>query len=301
MNPADRPTGAERGLSPNRNAGQPPEVSAQEARRNRRALEAAAAPDERNVRQRADSPPPNAVAQADIFAEIGHSLPDLRPDRPPAARAPHAPPSPPPVNYLVSVQDGRVGSLYSETGRIRMTHSEGPFRSIEPAGSIQRFNINFDEAKEAYLVSGHDSLFEAFEELDPNLTDAERDMAIDDAFDNAHQRWIGEVLAASGDPPDWAQRVDGHQDVPHINDVDPNSGFVLFEVHKNAEGHLSATHLSRGQAAHMPMRASTLHAIDNALRAIEGETDPNLRNQLFYANLQDDAPDFANRVRTPSP
>ena len=73
----------------------------------------------------------------------------------------------------------------------------------------------------------------------------------------------------------------------------------MFEIYADANGDIDTTHVSRGEGARMPLGASTLNAIEAGLRAIEGVTDPNLRNQLLYATLQDHAPDFANQVRTP--
>lgn len=304
MNPADRPSGARGGQPPNPNAAQANEAPAQEPGRNRRARETGDTADDRNVRQRRDGTQPVAEAQARIFAEAAaHQVSGAGPSRAPAAAArqvPQAPPSSPQVNHLVSIQDGRVGSVYFDDSRVRLIHSRGPRKSQQrPPQHIERFNIDNAIAGRAFLASGHPSLRQVFALATPGQTFNAQSDAIKDAFFAARDRWLGETLHAATDLPFWAQRVQAPEDVQPASQVPANSRLVMFEIYADANGDIDTTHVSRGEGAQMPLGASALNAIEAGLRAIEGVTDPNLRNQLLYATLQDHAPDFANQVRTP--
>ncbi len=260
-----------------------------EANRFRRHLEADPAGQQRSVRQRRrNALLPNPGGPADIFAEAGART-TVR----------HVATAQETQDVLVSVRDRKVGSVYLPFGRVRTTHFAGPGASVMPPDSILRFNIDHRAALDAFRQARPDALDRATEMRDRSLPPDRQRMAVADAFLDMRDAWIAEILSAADTPPAWASRVTGPESVDHIDDLDPGSDRVMFEILDQGPGQAPRTHVSRGEMARMPMSAQTLMAIGRALDLIENVRDPVRRNEIFYDYIGSHAPDLADVIRRP--
>jgi hypothetical protein len=215
---------------------------------------------------------------------------------PPVARAGDAQPT---LDVLVSVRNRSVGSVYLPYGRVRTTHFAGPGVSVHPPTSILRFNIDMPGASAAFQRARPDALNEVTAARDRSLPPDQQRMAVADAFLDLRDAWVAGVLTAAAEMPDWAQSVTGPESVGHMDDVQPGSGRVLFEVYDLGPGRAPRTHVSRGEMARMPISQQTLAAIGRAIELIEDVHDPVRRNEIFYDYLGSHAPDFAEVIRRP--
>lgn len=297
MWPFNREIGGQKGQPRNRNAALINQVAALGTRRAGRTVEPPNTPIVANTPQNREARAEIGRAQARVFAEaLAAPWPNARRSTDPVTQDS---PASQPIDAVVSVDDNRIGSIYFPAGRARMTHSDGPAMRLATPERIQRFNISQLESLTAYWNSVPDCLGRANLAIDQNLPDDERQKAFDKAYKRLHKNWMAETLWNNQVLPAWAKRVEGPEDLPHVDDVDPESDFALFEVYGDAEGRAGTVHLSRGEAAFMQLSAPTVDAIQTAMLDVQGLASPRERNQRFYDHLRAHAPDFADRIRPP--
>ena len=294
MNPADRAPVVQPGQRTAQNAAAHAALARgpQRAARGADAADVQVAPSAqppRNTRQA------NTQEQASIFAAaVIDQLANFRLDRTPIPQPP-----PPPINVLVSVNDGLIGSIYFPTGRVRLTHPNGPGMELKEPGAVQRFNINREQSNRAFIADPNNGLAQIRAAIDPELPYGEREMALGRAYQDRFDQWLANTLWNNAQPPDWAATIDGPGSVPRIDNVERNSGLSLYEVFANSQGRPNSSHFSRGEAAYIPMRPSTLDTIEEALRRITHIADPAQKNRVFYDHIREHAPDLADKISRP--
>ncbi len=296
MDPTDPTSNAPGGPPPaNANDARAARAQARADDRFNRQLEQEAQQLPRRSARRRNALQPNPGLQAQLFAEAaaGRTLAQAR-------GAAAAPPAADTVSdVLVSVRNRHVGSVYFPNGRLRTTHHAGPGLGLFPPGTILRFNINYNEAMQAFRAARPEALNQALDLRDRSQPPEAQRQAVQTEFLNQQDAWIGEILSNPETVPTWAEAVTGPDSVSHIDDVPPDSQRVLFEIYDRGPERAPTTHISRGQAARMAMPQSTVTAITEALRSIEHMTDPVRRNAAFYDYIGSHAPDFANMIRRP--
>ena len=294
MDPTDPTSNAAGGPSQaDRDAAQAARGRARADDRFNRQLERQAEPEPRRA-QRRNALEPNPGLRAQLFAEAaaGQALPAGRAAAAPAAADTIA-------DVLVSVRNRNVGSVYFPHGRVRTTHHAGPGLGVFPAGTILRFNINNTAAMQAFVAARPEALNQALALRDRSQPRDVQRAAVLNEFLNERDAWLGEILSDPTTVPAWADAVTGPESVGHVDDVPQDSPRVLFEIYDNGPETRPTTHISRGEAARMPMAQSTVAAITEALRLIEHVRDPDRRNTAFYDYVGSHAPDFALMIRRP--
>jgi hypothetical protein len=296
MEPTDRATNPAGGPSQaDRDAAQAAQARRRADGRFNRQLEQQEDHQQRRIPRR-NALEPNPGLRTQLFAEAAErqTIPPAR-----AAAAPDVADSV--SDVLVSVHNRNIGSVYFPHGRVRTTHHAGPGMSVLPPGTILRFNINHAEAMQAFRDARPEALNQALTWRDRTQPPEVQRLAVENEYLDERDAWLGELLSNPETLPTWAQAVTGPESVGHVDDVPQNSDRVLFEVYDRGPERGLGTHISRGEAARMPMAQSTVTAISEAVRLTEHIQDPVRRNEAFYDYLGSHAPDFAMMIRRPDP
>ncbi|WP_299680430.1 hypothetical protein [uncultured Roseobacter sp.] len=207
------------------------------------------------------------------------------------------------ITLMASVKDGKIGSIYFRNGRIRTTHSDGPaLERDNPNERTQRFNLDYDKALSLFFKvnRGIDKLFYA--QTDPSLPDDQRQQQSAEWLFDQFNQWLGVYLAKApvNQLPNWITPVTRADEAFDTEAADPPDNITLFEVFTNvSNGKVQSWHPSRGIAAKFETNKQVVSVLKEALRRIDGETDVNRRNTLFYNFVKSRLPVFANHIRKP--
>ena len=238
-----------------------------------------------------------ADAAAKVFRDaFASQMDEFRRNRPEIQAAP---PEARAMNVLVSVRNGAIGSVYTASGRIRMVHEDGPKSATFRPENVQRFNIDYQSALDDFFFKVEDNFTRADARVDPDLEGSERAAAFKNAYLTIHDLWMADMLCQGGQTPDWAQRVTGPEGLSHVDNLEPTAEKFLFEVYTFDDGSLNHSHISRGEAAYLPLDRETRTAIRDALSLTRGLVSPADKNQVFFDHLVAHAPDFAQRLAKP--
>ena len=201
------------------------------------------------------------------------------------------------------MKDGKIGSIYFPTGRIRTTHKSGPEHEPDKNDrTIQRYNLKLYIAQGIFDSKNTKLYSKLYKKTDKSLTKKERKKAAKKAYDRAFKRWLSKALLATPDNklPSWIQRVTG-SDTAHDNQTGaPQDGMKLFEVFKKvSNGKVAGWHPSRGVATKFETNKQVVSVLEVAIKHIEGVKDVNERNSKFYEFILHRIPDFAKLIRKP--
>jgi hypothetical protein len=176
--------------------------------------------------------------------------------------------------------DGKVGSVYFPTGRIRTVHSAGPEAERDGGRRQQQFNIDEDAARAEFDRLGGGAQM-------PFTNQAEADR-----YWGAHDRWIAGKLAAGmrGRWPRWATFIA----LPEAAPTDPSATEKLFEVFYNINGRVEGWHPSRGTLVRFDTNKQVISVLESAIKYIDdrGIEDPDERNKMFYLYIRQRLPNM---------
>ncbi len=226
-----------------------------------------------------------AAAEMQQQRRIWPSVDSVRDPRPPGEL----------VDVMVSVSDNQIGSIYLSDGRMRTTHLHGPESIRHEEGSVQRFNVDFKRAYEAFLDNDPNARARE-KELDALPVGAER-KKLEKALEQDHKVWVVDALRSGLFPPDWAQPVSTPQDVPEIGTHRTAPDHFLLEVIYRGPFLPPKTHLSRGELVRMTLPADTLRVIGDAVSRSQAEPDSAQRNQVFSTHIAEHADHMAKWFR----
>ena len=238
-----------------------------------------------------------AVHQSGAFAHAAANLVTQVKQRKPAPRTLPPPPQPERVTLLVSVENGKIGSIYNATGRIRLSHEDGPKMISHADKAIIRYNINYESAVEEFKSRSKDELKQAFKSIPWHSIGAARRDRKDEITSHMASNWISKTLYEADTLPDWAMSLGEVKDIPEIDDIAQDSNLHLFEVFIYPDN-TTRGHISRGQAVAMKFEQKTLDVIDRAFEQIDRNQPPEVQNAVLNAYIKANAPEIANRLRT---
>ena len=183
-------------------------------------------------------------------------------------------------DYIVTMVNDKIGSVYFLEGRIRTTHIDGPQDERGKQKNAKRYNISRAKSWAAFEAADNGSKTQ------------------DDNPTFAWQDWVAEELAALDEKgakkPDWF--------VCQITDASKLSeqgepDVILFETYEDSEGD-SYVHDSRGAAVKKRMTTKQMDLLKEALAASGKMEDPHEKNEAFYTVVKRD-PALAKLIRTP--
>ncbi len=207
------------------------------------------------------------------------------------------------VTLMASVKDGKIGSIYFQDGRIRTTHAGGPTMSLHKTGEHNtKFNLDYDKAFDLFLKKNRGIFGVFYAQTDTTLTKEERERVAARLLYQQCNQWLAVFinLTPVDRLPDWITPVNNANEAFDTDAADPPDNITLFEVFtKVSNGKVQSWHPSRGIAAKFETNKQVVTVLKAALRNIEGVTDINERNRLFYDFIKSRLPVFANQIRRP--
>jgi hypothetical protein len=179
--------------------------------------------------------------------------------------------------------DGKIGSVYFDEGRIRLTHPSGPQTSVHSGKKTLRFNVDEPAAVKAYRAV----------KRDPKRK-----------IDKRYVHWLVETLKNKtvDSVPSWTMPVvDTKSAIDTEGDGAPDN-IKLFEIFKHVSGEVQSWHPSRGAAVQFPTDKQTLSVLQAGVDDLDkrGVKDPKARNRAFYDFVVSRLPDFKQYIRDPS-
>ncbi|MGZ2256282.1 hypothetical protein [Roseobacter sp. A03A-229] len=207
------------------------------------------------------------------------------------------------VTLIASVKDGKIGSIYFANGRIRTTHGDGPeLERDEPTENTRRFNLDQEKAFDLFLTRNR-GIYELFyAQTDTSLSKEQREEVAAMMLYQQYSQWLAVYLklAPLDQLPDWVTEVTGPDDAFDTSAANPPDNITLFEIFtKVSNGKVQSWHPSRGIAAKFETNKQVVSVLMAALKHIDGVTDINQRNTMFYAFIKSRLPDFAKQIRKP--
>ncbi|WP_299680427.1 hypothetical protein [uncultured Roseobacter sp.] len=177
------------------------------------------------------------------------------------------------VPVMISIENGKIGSVYFDDGRIRGTHLDGPADERGDHDLIQRYNIDMRRAYRAYSAAvtarTHKKL--TFEE------------------------WISVQLWT--DEPTWViEELPAPADMTE-GPADRNA--TLFENFGNSDADYAGYHPSRGAGEKKMLSQSDVDSLEHAAEAAAAVTETAGKNRAFYVELMENAPQLATEMRMP--
>ncbi|MCV3273728.1 hypothetical protein [Roseobacter sinensis] len=207
------------------------------------------------------------------------------------------------VKLIASVKDGLIGSIYFLDGRIRTTHGDGPTLELDnPRERTSRFNLDRGKAFDLFWKTNR-GIYEFFyAQTDNSLTPQQREEQAAILVGKQFDQWLAVYLNLTpvDQLPDWVTPVTRADEAFDTDAADPSDDITLFEVFtKVSNGKVQSWHPSRGIAAKFETNKQVVSVLKAALRHIDGVTDVNQRNTLFYDFIKSRLPVFANQIRRP--
>lgn len=211
------------------------------------------------------------------------------------------------VELIASVKDGKIGSIYFLDGRIRTTHGSGPELDINKLGSgSERYNLDMGVARRIFdgaNKSLYKKLFKAIskDKKTKKLPKQTREQLAAKEYDRSFKRWLSKQLVDTPNDklPMWIVPVTRPDEAYDLS-VPPPDNLSLFEVFKHvSNGRVLGWHPSRGIASKFETNKQVVSVLKAAIAHIDGVTDINQRNTLFYNFIANRLPDFAAQIRRP--
>lgn len=207
------------------------------------------------------------------------------------------------TTLICSMKDGKIGSIYFPTGRIRTTHGSGPEHKPDKTDrTSQRYNLHLATAQHIFDTQNTDLFPNLYWKTDVKLSKKKREKLAKRAYDRAFKLWLSTALLATPDNalPNWIERVTGADTAHDPSTGAPADGMKLFEVFKRvSNGQVASWHPSRGVAAKFETNKQVVSVLQAAIKQIDGVTDVNERNTKFYEFILHRVPDFAAQIRRP--
>lgn len=238
--------------------------------------------------------PDPATAQREVDTTSSPSLPEYSEDEQPAWQDNGGVPNwaqeeyraEAPRTLICSVADGKIGSVYFGSGRIRTTHSHGPAAEQHAGLLTLKFNVNSNEAQKA------------FERQYPTAKKFD-----EETYYEYFDIWLSLTLRDTpvDHLPQWAVKIEGPDDAFDPATGDPPDGIQLWEVFTSINGRLEGWHPSRGIAARFATDKQVVSVLRAAIRHLkdEGIKRPDDRNRAFYDFIEKRVPDFVSNIRRP--
>ncbi len=181
--------------------------------------------------------------------------------------------------------DGKIGSVYFDTGRIRTTHSHGPEKEIHGDETVLQFNVDEGLA----------------------IPDFERTFAGDDAdYWDSFDVWLKDRLKNStvDHLPPWAKSISNPEAAYDISGSNPPENVKLFEIFKKINGNVEGWHPSRGTAVKYETNKQVISVLNAAIKHINSKksVDPKERNRQFYEFVKNRLPgsEIVKSIRDPA-
>ena len=178
---------------------------------------------------------------------------------------------------IVSMEGGKIGSIYFGDGRIRTTHGRGPEDDRGKQRNIHRFNIDREAAAE----------------------DFKRDRKAKKTPRKKLNWYIRDRLEAG--TPDWAR--DGEVTDPASAPENAPGGRKLLEYYDvdpvNEEDSGRRVHPSRGAAVKITRDTSDIASIKAAVALVDEDATASANNRTFFRKLLDDRAAMRAEIRMP--
>ncbi|WP_298844925.1 hypothetical protein [uncultured Roseobacter sp.] len=178
---------------------------------------------------------------------------------------------------IVSMEGGKIGSIYFGDGRIRTTHGRGPEDDRGKQRNIHRFNIDREAAAE----------------------DFKRDRKAKKTARKKLNWYIRDRLEAG--TPDWAR--DGEVTDPASAPENAPGGRKLLEYYDvdpvNEEDSGRRVHPSRGAAVKITRDTSDIASIKAAVALVDEDATASANNRTFFRKLLDDRAAMRAEIRMP--
>lgn len=177
------------------------------------------------------------------------------------------------VPVMVSVENGKIGSIYFDDGRIRGTHLDGPADERGNHALIERYNIDMRRAHRSYsaaVKAGTHKKLKFDEWISVQLW-------------NRDPTWVIKELPAPADMEEGP--------------ADRNA--TLFENFGNSDGNYAGYHPSRGAGEKKMLLRSDVDSLEKAAEAAAAVDETAKKNRAFYVELMTNAPELAPQMRMP--
>ncbi|MCV3273727.1 hypothetical protein [Roseobacter sinensis] len=200
----------------------------------------------------------------------------------------------PHLTLMCSTDNGKIGSIYFEGGRVRTTHKSGPTTSKHPADRTFQYNIDRDAAWDRFVKSGGKRRILKAERKKPKA-----DRVSENRLFN---RWIAQQLKGKKvkATPAWAKLLESPDDAFETPAEADASKLKLFEVMLKPNTKIQSKHPSRGAATQIVIKRSDLEKLKGVGQLMSGEKDPRTANELFYEYVRKHIPDLLKFIRHPS-
>ncbi|WP_227271746.1 hypothetical protein [Roseobacter weihaiensis] len=167
---------------------------------------------------------------------------------------------------MVSMVDGKIGSIYFDGGRVRTTHGGGPTEERHDPGRTLQLNIDHDQAEVAFEVAHP------------------RGTVPRDQLWSTYKRFLVETLANSTPAtlPAWITVIHTPTDAAPEETDTANTQVKLFEIMVNQAGQVTSTHPSRGIGTQMRITNADMLKLRQGVKLVSDIADVRARNQMFY-------------------